>query len=333
MNKRSLTILVVALTMLPALRCTSGEDGTTDVLTEPEAEETAGECTSDAECDDGIDCTLDTCGFGGVCSHTAIDSQCAEGQVCDETLGCVDAGCTTDIDCDDGIACTEDLCGAGGECSIIPLNERCAEDETCSITNGCISQCLEDADCDNGDFCDGQETCLPEFGCMPPDEPRDCDDNDPCTEDSCNVEENRCINSCVPSAECECPFFPDESYNACYTIAPAPQQRCAFGAVNYNISQVCFTIDGPALIATVGLVFHDSSQQFTQVPAPAGRDFNVTYVISGGCEEHYGISGTFSDGSHFDGLWTANFVDYDGYSCALSRCSDQGIMVSGIRIP
>jgi hypothetical protein len=46
-------------------------------------------CTSDAECDDGIACTLDRCDLAtGVCSHSPVDTSCAPGFACFPGTGC-----------------------------------------------------------------------------------------------------------------------------------------------------------------------------------------------------------------------------------------------------
>ena len=331
--KRSILTGLLPLLALAAAGCSSGNGGTIDALTDPDAvEEAETGCTTDTECNDDVDCTIDTCGFGGICSHTPVNSECGPGQECDEEEGCVDIGCTADPDCNDDIGCTEDLCGAGGVCSNVPRDDLCEADQTCSPTSGCTSPCLVDEDCSNGVFCDGAEDCEPEFGCLPPAAPEDCDDNDDCTQDDCDAELDRCVNTCVPSATCECPFDPNDAYNACYTIAPAVTQRCAFGRVNYNISQICFSISGPALEATVGPLFHGTSNVFTQVPAPTGRDFSVGQVISGGCEEHYTVTGSFTTTpTTFEGTWTTDFVDFDGYSCSVSGCSDMSREITGTR--
>ena len=61
-----------------------------------------GGCTEDSACDDGVDCTIDSCGADGVCVN-------------DES-GCGAPGCTEDSGCNDGVDCTADSCGADGVC-------------------------------------------------------------------------------------------------------------------------------------------------------------------------------------------------------------------------
>ncbi len=51
--------------------------------------------------------------------------------------------------------------------------------------------CTDDDDCDNGVFCDGEETCGDDGECQSGDEP-DCDDADPCTMDFCDADSDSC---------------------------------------------------------------------------------------------------------------------------------------------
>jgi hypothetical protein len=50
-------------------------------------------CAADAECDDGIACTLDRC-VAGACTHTADDAVCEDGDVCTADACSLTAGCT-----------------------------------------------------------------------------------------------------------------------------------------------------------------------------------------------------------------------------------------------
>ncbi|NOY91673.1 MAG: hypothetical protein GXP55_10770, partial [Deltaproteobacteria bacterium] len=58
--------------------------------------------------------------------------------------------------------------------------------------------CVVDADCDDGLFCDGVETCREGFcevGARP-----DCDDSDACTTDTCDEDRDECVNT-APDAD------------------------------------------------------------------------------------------------------------------------------------
>jgi len=297
-------------------------------------------CASDADCDDSASCTLDTCGVGGVCTHMGIDARCADagpGSSCDPatgdaTTGCTAAtGCASDADCDDGFACTLDACGVDATCGHTPVDARCAPGERCTTTSGCFASmdCSTDADCDDGDFCNGIETCSPEFGCQPPAAPRMCDDSDACTVDSCDATAGMCVFACDSSrAECGCPA-PAPPCDGIFDVTPAPTASCAFGMVNFNISQFTFSCPGPILSVAA---MSASWAPMTQTPQPTGSDFMVQTVVAGGCEEHYTLTGTFSDPDHFTGSLATTYVEMDG-SCAFGGCTNRSFPVSGTRRP
>ena len=137
-------------------------------------------CSADADCDDGLSCTLETC-ESGTCSY-AIDSSC----------------CATAADCSDNDLCTLDICNNDSTCENVPVaNPAC---------------CNSAADCDDSNDCtediclSGQNTCTHKIsdapGCCFKDS--ECDDSDACTIDSCV--DNVCghVNDCCSSdAECD----------------------------------------------------------------------------------------------------------------------------------
>ena len=138
--------------------------------------------------------------------------------------GGLDQNCTADTQCDDGTPCTQDGCSPDGFCQYQPVDAtaslvqepfdcqdlRCvdgyeqvvANDED-KPTNPCV-----DAACDNGELsqttkpdgtvCDmGQGTgscqggeCVVECG----DDPTVCDDENPCTVDSCDQATKLCVH-------------------------------------------------------------------------------------------------------------------------------------------
>jgi Putative metal-binding motif len=82
-------------------------------------------CSDDAECDDGIDCTQDSCdAAAGRCVHDADDALCDDGVYCDgvetcsATLGCQSGPVIT---CSTDVACTIDTCvEATQSCEHVP---------------------------------------------------------------------------------------------------------------------------------------------------------------------------------------------------------------------
>ena len=292
-------------------------------------------CTSNAECDDTIACTFDSCGVGGVCSHMPLDRLCTgAGETCDAMMGCRRTGCATDAECNDMIACTVDMCAVGNVCMNTPLDSLCTGDEICGRT-GCFTPmpCTVAADCDDGNFCNGDEVCDPEFGCQPSLGPRDCNDRDPCTTEACDTTADRCVFTC-DDADTSCPMCPEApiDYNGTFSITPPPAQTCAFGMVNYNISSMRFTYVGGILSVMAGS-FTLTQPGPTSPTGPMGGSFDVSYQVTGGCTETYRLVGMFSDANTFTGTWTSTYVETDGLSCTLSGCAPITVAVTGTRVP
>jgi hypothetical protein len=140
-----------------------------------------GACVSSGplSCNDNNPCTTDSCAPQGGCRYTLVsDCQactssgtCSDGNPCNGTETCVSGRCRTGtpISCNDGNACTLDSCNAQTGCAY-------------STIGGC-RPCANNAACGDGDLCNGVETCV--VGRCRTASPLDCDDVDPCTNDSC----------------------------------------------------------------------------------------------------------------------------------------------------
>ena len=146
------------------------------------------------DCDDGNPCTVDVCNEDSpICVNTPDDSLCDDGDVCTgvETCDAV-SGCQagTPLECDDGLYCngvetcdavsgcqagTPPDCDDGVDCTV----------DTCDEIGDSCANTPDDLFCDNGDVCDGAETCDPIDGCQTGD-PLVCEDGDLCTTDSCD---------------------------------------------------------------------------------------------------------------------------------------------------
>ena len=153
--------------------------------------------------DDGVPCTIDSCDeVNDVVLHTPTNVLCDDGvscngtETCDAVNGC-QAGTATNLD--DGVACTVDSCDEVNDVVLhTPTNSLCDDGlfcngtETCDAVNGCqagtapnlddgvactIDSCDEVNDvvlhtptnsrCDDGQFCNGAETCSATQGCLP----------------------------------------------------------------------------------------------------------------------------------------------------------------------
>ncbi|MFN2426441.1 MAG: hypothetical protein ABR587_08350, partial [Candidatus Binatia bacterium] len=186
-------------------------------------------------CDDGVGCTDDSCNEDNdECDHVPDDAPCADGVICNGVETCdVAAGCLPaagPLDCDDGIECTADGCNESVGCTNSPNDVACDDGlhcdgvEVCNASTGCeegtpvdcsdgvgctVDTCDEatdscgsvasDALCDDGQYCNGVETCHPVTDCLSGN-PVICADQIICTTDSCNEATDSCasdFSTCV----------------------------------------------------------------------------------------------------------------------------------------
>jgi hypothetical protein len=148
------------------------------------------------DCDDGADCTIDSCDSNIGCVNAAIDGLCEDDDVCDGLLFCVpQIGCGSGppLDCDDHVGCTAD---------------------SCDPVLGCLNEVIE-LFCDDGNLCTGEEYCGLDSGCLPG-VAIVCDDGSECTTDVCDPQSGQCDfelvaggepcqydgNACVETAVC-----------------------------------------------------------------------------------------------------------------------------------
>jgi hypothetical protein len=149
-------------------------------------------------CDDGLECTYDSC-IAGQCAwkiaggHCLIDGLCwPNGAVhpkqpclgCHHGLGASAWTPFAKVPCDDGMACTyEDQCDSG-KCLGKPLTcddaNPCTGD-LCDAKLGCSYPPLA-APCDDGDACTSGDACV---GGSCKGKTKVCDDGNTCTVDSC----------------------------------------------------------------------------------------------------------------------------------------------------
>ena len=123
-------------------------------------------------CIDPFECTLDACDEAlGQCLHEPRGELCDDGLACTgEEVCTVEAGCVAGAPlCDDGLDCTADYCDEG--------------------TLHCWSE-AEDERCSDGVFCNGDEVCDEELGCVSG--PPPCSDGLECTVDQCNEGSQSC---------------------------------------------------------------------------------------------------------------------------------------------
>ncbi len=116
------------------------------------------------DCDDSSPCTLDSCDPGTGCQNLAADGACDDGDLCTENDACAGGKCTgSALACDDGNPCTDNSCDKADGCKKAFNTATCDDGDACT----------------KGDICDGAGSCTP-AGAV------DCDDGNPCTDDSCD---------------------------------------------------------------------------------------------------------------------------------------------------
>ncbi len=162
-----------------------------------------------SSCDDGVNCTeSDACTGAGSCAGVAVVCDDANGcttEACNEALGCVAVAIDDGTVCDDGSSCTGDgTCTAG----------ECVGALTCSDGNPCSVESCEDDECstpvpaDPGTACDDDDVCTLRDTCDAAGEctggsPLDCDDDNDCTLDGCQSSIG-CLSVAAPDgAACE----------------------------------------------------------------------------------------------------------------------------------
>jgi hypothetical protein len=84
------------------------------------------------DCDDGVECTIDTCDPAtGACSNTPDDTYCDDGLFCNGVETCDplnDCQAGTSPDCDDGDVCTDDFCDENLDTCVNTPNDLCPMD-------------------------------------------------------------------------------------------------------------------------------------------------------------------------------------------------------------
>ena len=207
--------------MTPRAEGTSCDDG--DACTDGDRC-VAGECKGTAiQCDDHNPCTDDTCDPQSACVFADNVAACDDGNGCTDKDQCKDGkcvgspiaggcGCVADAECakfEDGNLCNGTLVCKGGQCVIDPKTvKKCdsSKDTPClkSICDPTTGQCNptvtgDGRDCDDGDLCTTASKC--KGGKCEGAASLDCDDDNPCTKDSCNPATG-CVHEPV-DAPCE----------------------------------------------------------------------------------------------------------------------------------
>lgn len=187
-------------------------------------------------CDDRNQCTSDSCNTStGICDFVANSNECNDGDPCTTNDVCARGTCGGKaLGCDDNNVCTSDNCKAG-ECihTAVAQGTDCDDQNGCTNGDSCNSNgvCVGSGgpDCDDGNPCTkngcensacyNNELELVGTPCLNPNmclvnaacnaqgectsaEQKNCDDNNPCTVDSCDPDIG-CVSEPDDGAACD----------------------------------------------------------------------------------------------------------------------------------
>jgi len=175
-----------------------------NVCTDDICDPATGNCSynnNTLPCDDGDACTVGDACSAGTCQPGGDQLDCNDANDCTDDACDPDTGCvyTNNNDpCDDGNPCTlGDTCANGfcqGGSETLQCNDDniCTDDSCVAAEGGCV-YAPNTEPCDDGDPCTLDDTCG-EGSCQPGD-PKNCNDNNECTDDSCDSADGSCIHT------------------------------------------------------------------------------------------------------------------------------------------
>jgi len=175
-----------------------------------------------SSCDDGNPCTSDSYNPATGCIHAPVaDTPCCAGGV--------------PVHCDDGDVCTTDSCDPATGCTHVNNTAPCSDGNACTVNDACSAgSCVgggprncNDANPCTTDSCDPSSGCVhttvPGALCCTGGIPTDCDDGNPCTTDACDPSTGNCIHTRVTQGT------PCDDGNPC-TIADTCEPNGCTGA-------------------------------------------------------------------------------------------------------
>jgi len=232
-----------------------GEGGLTPCSAATPAEEACdgadNDCDGDTDedtCDDGNECTQDSCLGAAGCQNDPLDGfECKDGDICTVADHCIAGECIgSPVICDDSNLCTDDMCNPTGGCSYVPNYLPCDDGDPCTVGDGCSDgkcsgttvpcDCMADKDCaqlEDGNLCNGTLVCdMSEtpFKCRV----------DESTVVTCPASDDVCLASVCDPESGKCGMVPDHEGFACSdgdacTIGDA----CGQGSCVAGIPLVC----------------------------------------------------------------------------------------------
>jgi hypothetical protein len=229
----------------------------------------AGECVPGElliDCQDDNPCTIDSCNVEtGACIFIPNTQPCDDGDLCTEGDICADSICVSGQpkNCDDENLCTEDACNELGTCVQTPIAGSCEDGNACTTNDTCqggacqpgqplkcndSNTCTDDScdpqegcvhapnmqACNDGDACTLADACTD--GVCQGGSILDCEDNNPCTDDSCDSDagclnvpnQNACEdgNACTENDTCAASICIPGGQLVCDDINPCTDDSC-----------------------------------------------------------------------------------------------------------
>jgi hypothetical protein len=304
--------------------------------------DTVPPCISDADCDEGNPCTVDSC-VSGVCKMAPLvcapDLNPCTNAVCDPVAGCtqvlstgacndkdpctkvdkcVNGACVgvTMLDCADSDPCTDDVCLTGQGCSH-PLLATCNDGDACTVdscsgSGVCAHVALFPyAYCEDGNPCTVSDACSLVAGklvCVGG-PITDCDDGNVCTNDSC-------------SAPGGCTHVGNGGACDDYDICTGPD----FCADDYCIGGAYKTCADDGNPCTIDYCVSNAPSGVVNPPAP-NADGCVYANTASACEDGSACTGADTCAGGACGSGNGNGCD-DKNACTLDSCSGDGKVCS-----
>ncbi len=158
----------------------------------PAGSDPEGECFTAGSCGG-------TCNGMGACTAADIGDPCGTCKICNSSGKCVPVSDGTSCEgtwfCVNGETCKSGLC-TGGTASDCSDGNACTSDSCNESVKQCFYTPVGDGTlCSDGDACNGEETCL-DGACLLGTGP-ECDDNNPCTEDGCDIAAGECTHEAI----------------------------------------------------------------------------------------------------------------------------------------
>ena len=166
-------------------------------------------------CDDGNECTVDSCNGEAGCGYEILDGgECKDGDACTVGDHCELGDCVGNpVLCDDSNPCTDDACDGFGGCQFEENAVACDDGDPCTVADQCDGgacvgvvvpcDCQSDQDCEafeDGDLCNGTLHCDLEkwpYACRVSEAtvvvcPEPVGENAPCVAATCESETGEC---------------------------------------------------------------------------------------------------------------------------------------------